>query len=156
MASSNEMTWRGSMDSFYLDQEGSEIEFGVLNAEMGLRRMEVWRCSVPLRARADARHKWSCVRMRDSVSCEQRWAQDIQHGACRKDYALVRINHFLGGLVRTQCWHYHWLGSSYADCSQRQSCLDNSITGRGSYDLAVTLCKNAAVIFAGAIQGHFF
>ncbi|GFY93775.1 hypothetical protein Acr_09g0002210 [Actinidia rufa] len=30
---------------------GSEIKFGVLNAEMGLRRMEVWRCSVPLRAR---------------------------------------------------------------------------------------------------------
>ncbi|GFY81089.1 hypothetical protein Acr_01g0008980 [Actinidia rufa] len=39
LASSMEMTWRGSMDSFYLGQEGSEI---------GLRKMEVWRCSVPL------------------------------------------------------------------------------------------------------------
>ncbi|GFY85694.1 hypothetical protein Acr_04g0004320 [Actinidia rufa] len=51
LASSVEMTWRGSMDSFYLGQEGSEIEFGVLHAEMGLRKMEVWRCSAPLRAR---------------------------------------------------------------------------------------------------------
>ncbi|GFZ07299.1 hypothetical protein Acr_19g0002360 [Actinidia rufa] len=48
MASSMETTWRGSMDSFYLGQEGSEIKFGVLNAEMGLRRMNVRRCSVPL------------------------------------------------------------------------------------------------------------
>ncbi|GFZ09028.1 hypothetical protein Acr_20g0008360 [Actinidia rufa] len=40
LASSMEMTWRGSMDSFYLGQEGSEIKFGVLNAEMGLRRMD--------------------------------------------------------------------------------------------------------------------
>ncbi|GFY80789.1 protochlorophyllide oxidoreductase A [Actinidia rufa] len=44
----NGETWRGSMDSFYLGQEGSEIKFGVLNAEMGLCRMEVWRCSFPL------------------------------------------------------------------------------------------------------------
>ncbi|GFY97748.1 glucan synthase-like 4 [Actinidia rufa] len=51
LVSSMEMTWRDSVDSFYLGQEGSEIKFGVLNAEMGLRRMEVWRCSVPLRAR---------------------------------------------------------------------------------------------------------
>ncbi|GFZ17070.1 pentatricopeptide (PPR) repeat-containing protein [Actinidia rufa] len=43
LASSVEMTWRGSMDSFYLGQEGSEIGFGVLNAEMGLHRMDVWR-----------------------------------------------------------------------------------------------------------------
>ncbi|GFY88859.1 hypothetical protein Acr_06g0007990 [Actinidia rufa] len=50
LASSVEMTWRGSMDSFYLGQEGSEMEFGVLHAEMGLRKMEVWRCSAPLRA----------------------------------------------------------------------------------------------------------
>ncbi|GFZ08174.1 hypothetical protein Acr_19g0011110 [Actinidia rufa] len=41
LASSVEMTWRGSMDSFYLGQEGSEMEFGVLHAEMGLRKMEV-------------------------------------------------------------------------------------------------------------------
>ncbi|GFZ18585.1 hypothetical protein Acr_27g0003240 [Actinidia rufa] len=51
LASSVEMTWRSFMDSFYLGQEGSEIKFGVLNAEMGLRRMDVWRCSVSLRAR---------------------------------------------------------------------------------------------------------
>ncbi|GFZ13865.1 hypothetical protein Acr_24g0000550 [Actinidia rufa] len=51
LASSVEMAWRGSMDSFYLGQEGSEMEFGVLHAEMGLRKMEVWRCSAPLRAR---------------------------------------------------------------------------------------------------------
>ncbi|GFZ20333.1 hypothetical protein Acr_28g0010380 [Actinidia rufa] len=44
LASSMERTWRGSIDSFYLGQEGSEIKFGVLNAEMGLRRIEVWRC----------------------------------------------------------------------------------------------------------------
>ncbi|GFZ14224.1 hypothetical protein Acr_24g0004140 [Actinidia rufa] len=50
LASSMERTWRGSMDSFYLGQEGSEIKFGVLNA-MGLRRMNVRRCSVPLGAR---------------------------------------------------------------------------------------------------------
>ncbi|GFY81799.1 hypothetical protein Acr_02g0000390 [Actinidia rufa] len=50
LASSVEMTWRGSMDSFYLGQEGSEMKFGVLNA-MGLRRMNVRRCSVPLGAR---------------------------------------------------------------------------------------------------------
>ncbi|GFY95042.1 hypothetical protein Acr_10g0004270 [Actinidia rufa] len=48
LASSVETAWRGSMDSFYLGQEGSEIEFGVLNAEMGLHRMDVWRCSVSL------------------------------------------------------------------------------------------------------------
>ncbi|GFZ16135.1 hypothetical protein Acr_25g0005440 [Actinidia rufa] len=51
LASSVETAWRGSVDSFYLGQEGSEIKFGVLNAEMGLRRMDVWRCSVSLRAR---------------------------------------------------------------------------------------------------------
>ncbi|GFY82647.1 hypothetical protein Acr_02g0008870 [Actinidia rufa] len=51
LASSVETAWRGSMDSFYLGQEGSEIEFGVLNAEMGLHRMDVWRCSVSLGAR---------------------------------------------------------------------------------------------------------
>ncbi|GFZ13510.1 ENTH/VHS/GAT family protein [Actinidia rufa] len=50
LASSVEMTWRGSMDSFYLGQRGSEIGFGVLNAEMGLHRMDVWRCSVSLGA----------------------------------------------------------------------------------------------------------
>ncbi|GFY97651.1 hypothetical protein Acr_12g0001920 [Actinidia rufa] len=48
LASSVETAWRGSMDSFYLGQEGLEIEFGVLNAEMGLHRMDVWRCSVSL------------------------------------------------------------------------------------------------------------
>ncbi|GFY81000.1 Galactosyltransferase family protein [Actinidia rufa] len=37
LASSVETAWRGSMDSFYLGQEGSEIKFGVLNAEMGDR-----------------------------------------------------------------------------------------------------------------------
>ncbi|GFS33462.1 hypothetical protein Acr_00g0028580 [Actinidia rufa] len=37
-------------DSFNLGQEGSEIKFGVLNA-MGLHRMNVRRCSVPLGAR---------------------------------------------------------------------------------------------------------
>ncbi|GFS40411.1 hypothetical protein Acr_00g0068380 [Actinidia rufa] len=41
LASSVETAWRGSVDSFYLGQEGSEIKFGVLNAEMGLRRMDV-------------------------------------------------------------------------------------------------------------------
>ncbi|GFZ16134.1 hypothetical protein Acr_25g0005430 [Actinidia rufa] len=51
LASSVETAWRGSVDSFYLGQEGSEIKFGVLNAEMGLRRMDVWRCSVSLRSR---------------------------------------------------------------------------------------------------------
>ncbi|GFZ02177.1 hypothetical protein Acr_15g0007860 [Actinidia rufa] len=51
LASSVETAWRGSMDSFYLGQEGSEIGFGVLNAEMGLHRMDVWRCSVSLGAR---------------------------------------------------------------------------------------------------------
>ncbi|GFY85222.1 hypothetical protein Acr_03g0019960 [Actinidia rufa] len=51
LASSVETAWRGSVDSFYLGQEGSEIEFGVLNAGTGLRRMDVWRCSVSLRAR---------------------------------------------------------------------------------------------------------
>ncbi|GFZ11474.1 hypothetical protein Acr_22g0008720 [Actinidia rufa] len=35
LASSVEMTWRGSMDSFYLGQEGSEME---------LHRIDVWRC----------------------------------------------------------------------------------------------------------------
>ncbi|GFS42897.1 hypothetical protein Acr_00g0082400 [Actinidia rufa] len=51
LPSSVEAAWRGSMDSFYLGQEGSEITFGVLNTEMGLRRMDVWRCSVSLGAR---------------------------------------------------------------------------------------------------------
>ncbi|GFS29295.1 hypothetical protein Acr_00g0006140 [Actinidia rufa] len=37
-------------DLFYLGQEGSEIKFGALNA-MGLCRMNVRRCSVPLGAR---------------------------------------------------------------------------------------------------------
>ncbi|GFZ04813.1 lysyl-tRNA synthetase 1 [Actinidia rufa] len=50
-ASSIEIAWRGSMDSFYLGQEGSEIKFGVLNAEMGLHRMDFWRCSISLGAR---------------------------------------------------------------------------------------------------------
>ncbi|GFY81003.1 hypothetical protein Acr_01g0008120 [Actinidia rufa] len=35
LASSVETAWRGSMDSFYLGQEGSEIKLSVLNAEMG-------------------------------------------------------------------------------------------------------------------------
>ncbi|GFY81814.1 hypothetical protein Acr_02g0000540 [Actinidia rufa] len=30
LASSVETAWRGSMDSFYLGQEGSEIAFGIL------------------------------------------------------------------------------------------------------------------------------
>ncbi|GFZ07468.1 ribosomal protein L2 family [Actinidia rufa] len=51
LASSVETAWRGSVDSFYLGQEGSAIKFGVLNAKMGLSRMDVWRCSVSLRAR---------------------------------------------------------------------------------------------------------
>ncbi|GFZ21689.1 hypothetical protein Acr_29g0008510 [Actinidia rufa] len=42
--------FRAERDSFYLGQEGSEIKFGVLNVEMGLRRMDVWRCSVSLGA----------------------------------------------------------------------------------------------------------
>ncbi|GFS34707.1 hypothetical protein Acr_00g0035480 [Actinidia rufa] len=72
LASSMERTWRGSMDSFYLGQEGSEIKFGVLNA-MGLRRMNVRRCSVPLGA-----SDLPCLRDSSLVTSPRLWPKRPQ------------------------------------------------------------------------------
>ncbi|GFY94453.1 hypothetical protein Acr_09g0008990 [Actinidia rufa] len=52
---------------------------------------------------ANVRHKQSYARTHDSVGCEQRWAQDIQHGAGNKAYAL--------GM--NMDWHQHIVGQSY-------------------------------------------
>ena len=48
------------------------------------------------------------------------WHQYVA-GKSYENETLVRVKQFVGGLVRTQDWHGHGLGSSHAEgCNQRQ------------------------------------